>query len=111
MIILDKGASIHTLSHLGMTRTKIGFIFWWVSLLVTAVGAVAGLIVGFLISLIQEKFKIIKLAGDPESLIIQAYPVKVEWLDLAVTMLPIAVIGIITAWISYSFAKSRLRLA
>ena len=109
MLILDKGSSIHTLSNIGLSRKRIGLIFWWESILVTLCGAVAGLILGLVVSLLQEKFSIIKLAGDPESLIIQAYPVRVEWLDLAVTMVPIVIIGLITAWISDSFAKARLR--
>ena len=108
MIILDKNSSLHTLSHLGMSRLRVGRIFWWESIYVTLTGAGAGLIIGLVVSLIQEKFSIIKLAGDPQSLVIQAYPVRVEWLDLAVTMVPVAVIGLIAAWISEAFAKSRL---
>lgn len=109
MIILDKGGSIHTLSHIGMSRVRVGRIFWWESILVTLVGAGAGLIVGVIVALIQEKFSLLKLAGDPDSLIIQAYPVRVEWLDLGVTLVPIMIIGLITAWISGAFAKSRIK--
>ena len=111
MIILDKGSSIQTLSHLGLSRGRVGNIFWWESIIITFIGAGAGLILGVVISLIQEKFSLIKLAGDPESLVIQAYPVKVEWLDLLVTMVPIVAIGLVTAWISLAFAKTRLKRA
>lgn len=109
MIILDKGGSLHTLSHIGLSARRVGNIFWWESLLVTFVGGVVGLILGLVVSLIQEKYSIIKLAGDPENLVIQAYPVKVEWLDLAITMAPILIIGLITAWISWTFAKSETK--
>ena len=109
MLILDKGASLYTLSHLGLSRRRVGNIFWWESILVTLFGAGTGLIIGFVISLLQEKFSLIKLAGDPESLVLQAYPVKVEWLDLGVTLIPIIIIGLITAWISEAFAIARLR--
>ena len=108
MLILDKGSSLHTLSHIGLSRRRIGAIFWWESIFVTLIGALSGMILGVVVSLLQEKFSIIKLAGDPENLIIQAYPVRVEWLDLAVTMLPIAVIGLFAAWISGAFAKNRI---
>ena len=107
MIILDKGNSIRTLWHLGLNRARIGLIFWWESILVTLIGAISGLIIGVAVSLIQEKFSLIKLAGDPESLIIQAYPVRVEWLDLAITCIPVFIIGLICAWISDAFARSR----
>lgn len=111
MIILDKGQSIHTLSYLGLNRGRIGNIFWWESVFVTFLGAFIGTVLGIVISLLQEKFEFIKLAGDRENLIIQAYPVRVEWLDIAVTMIPITIIGLITAWISYAFARSRVRKA
>ena len=109
MIILDKGNALHTLSNIGMNRRKIGAIFWWESILITLIGAAFGLVSGVIISLIQEKYGLIKLAGDPESLIITAYPVRVEWLDLGITMVPIIIIGLVTAWISDSFAKGRLK--
>lgn len=108
MIILDKGNSLQTLSAIGMSRGRIGNIFWWESILVTLLGALAGMILGLIISLIQEKWGVIKLNGDPGSLVIQAYPVKVVWLDLAVTFVPVMIIGIITAWISSRFAVTRI---
>ena len=109
MLILDKGHSLHTLSFMGLSRRRVGRIFWWESILVTIAGAGAGLILGICLSLLQEKFSLIKLAGDPSSLVIQAYPVKVEWLDLGVTLIPVVIIGLITAWISETFAKGRLK--
>ena len=107
MIILDKGASIKTLASLGLSRNRVGWIFWWESILVTLCGAIAGIIVGVVISLIQEKYGLIKLAGDPGSLVLLAYPVRVEWLDIAITMVPIAIIGLVAAWISAAFAQAR----
>ena len=109
MLILDKGNALHTLSHIGYSRRRIGTIFWWESIFVTLFGALTGLLLGLGISLLQEKYSILKLAGNPENLVIQAYPVRVEWLDLAVTMIPIVVIGLVAAWISEAFAKSRIR--
>ena len=109
MLILDKGSSIHTLSHIGMSKRRIGNIFWWESIFVTLFGAASGLALGVVISLLQEKFGLLKLAGDAENLVIQAYPVKVEWLDLVITMIPITLIGLATAWICETFARGRLR--
>ena len=109
MLIVEKQNSLATLSDLGMSRRRIGGIFWWESILVTLTGAISGIILGVGISLLQEKYSLIKLAGDPESLVMQAYPVKVEWLDLAITCIPVAVIGIITAFISRGFAISQVR--
>ena len=109
MLIIDKGSSLKTLSNMGLSRNRVGRVFWWESILITLFGAGIGLIIGLCISLLQEKYGLLKLAGDPESLVIQVYPVRVEWLDLLITMIPIAFIGLITAWISQAFAKERLR--
>ena len=111
MIILDKGQSINTLSHLGLSKRRIGNIFWWESVLVTLIGGSIGIGLGIAVSLLQEKYGLIKLAGDPESLVIQAYPVKVEWLDIGVTMIPVVFVGLLTAWISYAFARARVKRA
>lgn len=108
MLIIEKRASITTLSDIGMSRRRIGAIFWWESLLVTFAGGVCGLILGVCLSLIQEKYSIIKLAGDPSALIIRAYPVVVEWLDLAITAIPIFLIGLLCAFISRRFAMSEI---
>ena len=104
MLIIEKQQSLVTLTDIGMSRRRIGNIFWWESMLVTFCGAVSGVILGVGLSLLQEKFGFIKLAGDPESLVIQSYPVVVEWLDLAITWIPIFIIGIATAFISRRFA-------
>lgn len=109
MLILDKGGALHTLTYIGMSKAKVGRIFWWESILVTLWGAVAGLILGLCVSLLQEKYELIKLSGDPDSLVIHAYPVRVEWLDLGATAIPIVIIGLIAAWISQAFAKARLK--
>lgn len=108
MIILDKGEAIRIFSYMGMNKRKIGLIFWWESILVTLIGAVSGIIIGVVVALLQEKFSIIKLAGDPENLVMRAYPVRVEWLDMAITFVPILIIGLICAQVSVAFAKSRL---
>lgn len=110
MIILDKGNSLHTLSHLGMSKRRIGAIFAWESLLVTFIGGGTGLVLGIMISLMQEKFSILKLVGDPENLVLQAYPVRVEWLDILATSVPILIIGLIAAWISAVFARGRVEI-
>ena len=108
MLIIEKQNSLKILADIGMSKKRIGQVFWWESMLVTMSGATAGIFLGVILSLLQEKFGLIKLAGDPESLVILAYPVKLEWIDLAVTFIPILIIGFITAWISSSFARSLL---
>ena len=107
MLIIEKQTSITTLSDIGLNKRRIGGIFWWESLLVTFTGGIIGLILGVGLSLLQEKYGFIKLAGDPEALVVQAYPVMVEWLDLAITFVPVLIIGMLTAFIARRFAMTQ----
>ena len=108
MLIIEKQSSMATMSALGMNRRQIGKTFWWESIYVSLAGGIGGIIIGVALCLIQEKFGLIKLGGDPDILVVHAYPVIVEWSDLLVALIPVAIIGIITAWISAAFARSRV---
>lgn len=108
MLIIEKQSSMATMSALGMNRRQIGKTFWWESIYVSLAGGIGGIIIGVALCLIQEKFGLIKLGGDPDILVVHAYPVIVEWSDLLVALIPVAAIGIITAWISAAFARSRV---
>ena len=105
MMIVEKERSLRTLTDLGMSNRSIGRIFWWESILVTLSGALTGIVVGVILCLVQEKFGIIKLAGDPETLIITTYPVRLEWTDLLISFFPVLIIGLITAWIASAYAR------
>ena len=107
MLVLEKQGSISTLRALGMTRKDIGNIFWWESMAVTFIGGIAGLGIGILLCIIQENFGLIRLQGNPGDLIIQAYPVKLEWTDIFITLIPILIIGLMAAAITSIFARSR----
>ena len=108
MLIIEKQSSMATMSALGMNRRQIGKTFWWESIYVSLAGGIGGIIIGVALCLIQGKFGLIKLGGDPDILVVHAYPVIVEWSDLLVALIPVAAIGIITAWISAAFARSRV---
>ena len=43
MLVLEKQQSMSTLSALGMSRGKIGAVFWWESIYVTLLGGIAGM--------------------------------------------------------------------
>lgn len=108
MLIIEKQPSMSTLSAIGMSRKRIGKTFWWESVFVSMAGGIAGLMLGLLLCLLQQHFGLIKLGGDPDSLVITAYPVKVEWTDLIVASVPVVVIGLLSAAIAAAFARSRV---
>ena len=97
MLIIEKQHSMATLSALGMSRKSIGATFWWESMYVSMSGGIAGIITGLALCLIQEHFGLIKLGGDPEAMIITAYPVAVEWSDVLIALAPVTIIGLAAA--------------
>lgn len=107
MLILDKQGSLATLRALGASKRRIGAIFAWESILVTLIGCGCGIILGVTLCLLQQSFGFIKLAGDPNTLLIKQYPVAVEPSDLLVVLVPILLIGLLTALISAGFARAR----
>jgi len=108
MLVLEKEKAISTFSSLGLSRGRIGGIFIWESLYVSLAGGVAGIILGLTLCLLQQHFGIVKIGGDPSTRIIAAYPVKVQACDILLTLLPVMTIGIVTAFITGGFAKSRI---
>ena len=109
MLVIEKENSMATLKALGMSRLRISSVFRWESVFVTLVGGVSGIILGLVLSLLQQQFGLIKLQGDPDTLIIRAYPVVVDPTDILITLIPLIAIGFLAAVITGSFARSRCR--
>lgn len=104
MLTLEKRRALHTLRALGLTRRRVGRVFFWESIYVGAIGGGAGIIAGVLLSLGQQKFGWIRLAaGGQDSL---PYPVKVIPSDILVTILPVAAIALASAFITAAYSRS-----
>ena len=84
MLIIEKQQSMATLTAIGMDRKRIGWTLRWESVFVSATGGLAGIALGLILSLSQQHFGLIKFSGDPGSLVIPAYPVRVEAWDILV---------------------------
>lgn len=109
MLVLEKQDSMQTMSSIGMGRHQIASVFRWESVLVSLFGAIIGLALGSFLCMLQEKFGFITIAnGGVEGTDI-AYPVSLQAMDLLITLVPIALITAICAWVAGSFAKSRMK--
>lgn len=108
MLVIDKQKSLSTLSALGMSRKDVGNVFWWESIYVSLAGGASGIALGTCLCLLQRHFGFLKLNGDSESLVVSVYPVAVEAGDLALTVVPVVLIGLATAFISSGFARTRI---
>lgn len=106
MLIIDKKDDISTFRSLGADLKTIRNIFLTEGWLITIVGAIVGLIIGFFICWLQIKFKLIKL-GSSGSFIVDAYPIKIIWSDFVMIFLTVISIGYFAAWYPVRYITKR----
>ena len=99
MLILDKKKDIAILHSLGADNRLIRKIFMTEGLLVSLSGALAGLILGTIICLVQQQFGLVKINAEGGSFLMSAYPVLMQWTDFLYVFITVSVIGLLAAWI------------
>ncbi len=97
MLIFEKQDSVETLRAMGADRSFITRIFLFEGWMLSVGGALLGLLTGILMVLAQERWGIVGFGGD-ESYIIDAYPVELNWLDVALVFVAVTLIAGLSAW-------------
>jgi len=92
MLIVDKQENINTLRNLGADNRLISRIFLFEGWMISAVGAMAGILLGTLLCLGQQYFGWIKL-GNAGAFAVDAYPVRVMLGDLIIILIAVLIIG------------------
>lgn len=109
MLILEKKTDTAVLFSMGASKSLIQRVFVYEGLMVSALGGLAGTIVGALICLLQQTFHIVKLGGGGTHYIIPYYPVQMRFSDLLMVVVTILVISFLTSLIpAYNLKKSNL---
>ena len=106
MLIIDKKDDISTFRSLGANLKTIRQIFLTEGWLITIVGAIVGLILGLFICWLQIKFELIRLQGNG-SFIIDAYPIKIIWIDFLMIFVTVITIGFVAAWYPVRYITKR----
>jgi lipoprotein-releasing system permease protein len=113
MLILDKRKDIAVFYSLGASDGLIKKIFLTEGVLISAIGAISGLVLGFILCWLQIEFGLIKLGSDPSAFVIPHYPVKMQLFDFIGVFATVFVIGLVAAWypvrqISKKYLKQRI---
>ena len=111
LLIIEKDDSIATLRALGASDRQISRIFVLQGWLITLVGAISGVVIGLVLCLCQQQFGLLRLSGDPANMIISAYPVEVQWLDVVITLALVAAVGLLTSMVTALIMRRRLRIS
>ena len=109
MLILEKKTDTAVLFSMGASKSLIQRVFVYEGLLVSALGGLAGTVLGAIICLLQQTFHIVKLGGGGAHYIIPYYPVQIRLTDLLIVLLTILIISVLTSVIpAYNLKKSNL---
>lgn len=97
MLILDKKKDIAVLQSLGATNRLVRRIFVTEGMLISLSGAFIGLVLGFIICILQQELGLITIQNSG-SFLVESYPVKIQWTDFFWIMLIDIVVGFLAAW-------------
>ena len=99
MLIIDKKADAATLRNLGANDRQIRSIFLFEGRIISAIGAVVGILLGLLLCWLQQEFGLVHMGDSAGSFVVNAYPVSVHYDDVAIVFVTVLLIGWGAAWI------------
>jgi len=105
MLIIEKERDINILKSLGANNRLIKRIFIYEGWMISIIGTLLGLILGFVLCAAQQHLGIVRLAG--ESLLIDAYPVRMQVEDFIIVAATVTAIGYAAAWYPVHYLSRR----
>ena len=108
MLIIDKKDDVVTLRNLGASDKQIVRIFLFEGRIISAIGAVIGIVIGLLLCWAQQQFGLVALGSTSGSFIITAYPVSVHPEDIILIFITVLVVGFLSVWYPVRYFAKRL---
>lgn len=105
MLIIEKERDIGILRSLGADNMLIRKIFIFEGWLISIIGAIAGIVLGFMVCWIQQRYGLVSLQS--ESLIVNAYPVEMKMRDFIIVPVTVLLIGFWAAWYPVRFLTKK----
>ena len=108
MLIIDKKNDVVTLRNLGASGKQIVRIFLFEGRLISALGAVLGIVLGLLLCWIQQTYGIVALGPSSDSFVVNAYPVSVHPWDILLVFVTVLAVGFLSVWYPVRYFAKRL---
>jgi len=105
MLIIEKEKDIEILKSLGADNNLIRKIFIFEGWLISIIGAISGIILGFVVCWLQQTYGLVKL--NSQSLIMDSYPVVMKIKDFIVVPGTVLLIGYWAAWYPVRFLTKK----
>ena len=87
MMILEKRKDLRVLLSLGLVKKEIGQVFFYQGVLISVAGSFLGVVVGFCLVLLQQKFSLFMITPS------LAYPVSVSVMTFVVVLFTVVFLG------------------
>ena len=107
MLIIEKQDNMNTLRSMGADRKTISNIFVYEGIIISALGALAGIVAGIALCLAQQHFGIISMGGDG-AFVVDSYPVEVHLNDIITTFFTVLAVGIAAVWLPVRILTRKL---
>lgn len=108
MLIIDKKDDVQTLRNMGATDRQVAGIFMFEGRLIAVIGAVAGLIIGLILCVLQQQYGLVKLGKSSGSFIVDAYPLSIRLSDIILVFVTVVAISWLAVWYPVRYLSRRL---
>lgn len=108
MLIIDKKNDVLTLRNLGASDKQIVRVFLFEGRMISAIGAVAGILVGLLLCWLQQRYGLVGLGQSSGSFVVDAYPVSVHPEDILLVFVTVIAVGWTAVWYPVRYFAKRL---
>lgn len=108
MLIIDKKEDVVTLRNLGATDRQIMHVFLFEGRLISAIGAIIGVLIGLLLCWLQQQYGIVRLGSSEGSFVVDAYPVSVHPWDIVLVFFTVLAVGFLSVWYPVRYFSRRL---
>lgn len=108
MLIIDKKNDVVTLRNMGASDKQIVRIFLFEGRMISAIGAILGILVGLLLCWLQQVYGIVSLGRSSGSFIVDAYPVSVHPEDIIIIFITVLAVGFASVWYPVRYFAKRL---
>ena len=108
MLIIDKKDDVVTMRNLGASDKQIIRIFLFEGRMISAIGAIIGIVVGLLLCWLQQTFGLVSLGQSSGSFVVDAYPVSVHPTDIIIVFVTVLAVGFLAVWYPVRYFARRL---
>lgn len=108
MLIIDKKDDVVTLRNLGASDKQIVRIFLFEGRMISAIGAVLGIVLGLFLCWLQQTYGLVALGPSSDSFVVNAYPVSVHPWDIVLVFVTVLAVGFLSVWYPVRYFAKRL---